>query len=131
MFILVAPKPKLDERIASEERTRLSEGVDEDDLDAEAMAVKTMLLANFDCDFIEINCVADFAFVVLKAPDPLIPRGPEALETKPLSIVVAVRLLFQSLSSDAVMDVFWFCTFDELSLTGILKPNSKRESATG
>ena len=108
MFFLVAPKPKLDERISSEDRTRLSEGVDEDDLDAEAMAVKTMLLANFDCDFIEINCVADFAFVVLKAPDPLIPSGPEALETKPLSIVVAVLLLFQSLSSDAVIDVFWF-----------------------
>ena len=108
MLVLVTPKPKLDERISFEERTRLSEGIVEDDLDAEAMAVKTMLLVNFDCDFIAINCVAAFTFVILRAPNPSIPKGPEALEFRPLRSVVVVRLSFQSLSSDAVMDVFWF-----------------------
>ena len=75
MLVLVTPKLKLDERISFEKRTRLSEGIDEDDLDAEAIAVKTMLLVNFDCDFIAINCVDDFAFVILSAPNPFIPKG--------------------------------------------------------
>ena len=130
MLVIVVPMPRLDERMLSEEPIRLPKGFDEEEFDADAIAVNTTLPANFDWNFIAINFVVVCASSISSAPKPFIPNGPEALEFKPLRSVVVV-LLFQSLSSDAVIDVFLFWTFDEPSLNGNVNPSNNRESAIG